>query len=164
MTTRVSTFATPMSALSGDSIQSSNASKSIGTYISGLNELKTIIEENKGLVLISFRAKWCAPCKRASPVIDTFLLNTPVLNVPISVYIIDIDDCIQLYGELKRIRILSSIPSVICYEKGTLEFFPVDAVLTSNETEILAFFRRCNDRLLNLEHQLQQENVKYLDI
>ena len=125
------------------------ASPAIITNISGLKELKTIIEQNMGLIIISFRATWCNPCKRVSPLIDSYLYNPPTIG-GIQSYIIDIDECIQIYMELKKLRILSGVPSLICYEVGNLDFFPVDAVFGSDEAEINAFFKRCSMRLANI--------------
>ena len=121
--------------------------------ISNIKQLKEIIEANNSLIIISFRAKWCEPCKRVIPLIDSYLYDQQYIS-NIKSYIIDIDehDCIQLYMELKKLRILSGIPSLICYQKDILDFFPVDAVFGSYENKIKEFFNRCNTRLLNITH------------
>jgi thiol:disulfide interchange protein len=123
------------------------------TNISGIKELKTIIEQNKGLIIISFRAKWCNPCKRVVPLIDSYLYNQSYIK-DIQTYIIDIDECIQLYMELKRLRILSGVPSLLCYQKNILDFFPADAVFGSDEAQINDFFHRCNKRFYDIKTEL----------
>lgn len=128
------------------------ATTTILTNISGLKELKTIIENNTGLIIISFRATWCNPCKRVTPLIDSYLYNPPK-NGNITSYIIDIDECIQIYMELKRLRILTGVPSLICYKAGNYDFFPEDAVFGSDETEIVQFFERCS-KLLQIQNSV----------
>jgi thiol-disulfide isomerase/thioredoxin len=120
------------------------------TTISGIQELKTIIENNTGLIIISFRAPWCAPCKRVSPLIDDYLNNPPNCG-GITSYIIDIDECIQIYMQLKRLRILTGVPSLICYKAGNYDFFPEDSVFGSDETEIVQFFERCSKLLQTID-------------
>jgi thiol-disulfide isomerase/thioredoxin len=119
------------------------------TSISGIKQLKTIIEENTGLVIISFRAGWCGPCKRVTPLIDNHLANPPAAG-GITSYVIDIDECMQIYMELKRMRILSGVPSLICYKAGHLDFFPVDVCFGSDENDIVSFFERCSVLLESL--------------
>ena len=114
--------------------------------ISGIKELKSIIENNTGLIIISFRATWCEPCKRVTPLIDDYLNNPPKIG-GITSYIIDIDECIQIYMELKRLRILTGVPSLICYKAGNYDFYPEDAVFGSDETQIVQFFERCSKLL-----------------
>jgi thiol-disulfide isomerase/thioredoxin len=116
------------------------------TTISGIQELKTILEQNNGLVIISFRATWCNPCKRVVPLIDNYLYNPPSAG-GVQSYIIDIDECIQIYMELKKLRILTGVPSLLCYQKGVLDFYPVDSVFGSDEAQIVEFFQRCSTRL-----------------
>ena len=118
----------------------------IYTSISGIKELKGIIEKNTGLVIISFRAPWCEPCKRVTPLIDNHLANPPTAG-GITSYVINIDECIQIYMELKRMRILSGVPSIICYKAGNINFYPEDSVIGSDETEIVKFFERCSKLL-----------------
>jgi len=119
------------------------------TTLSGIKELKSIIEQNTGLIIISFRATWCNPCKKVSPLIDSYFYNPPPIG-GITFYIIDIDECIQIYMELKKMRILSGVPSLLCYQTGILDFFPVDAVFGSDEQQIVEFFKRCSQRLYNI--------------
>jgi len=122
------------------------AASTIITKISGIKELKTIIENNTGLVIISFRATWCNPCKRVTPLIDDYLNNPPEIG-GITSYIIDIDECIQIYMELKRLRILIGVPSLICYKAGNFDFYPEDSEFGSDENKIIQFFERCSKLL-----------------
>lgn len=119
---------------------------SIKRTISNIEELKTIIENNEGLVIINFRASWCNPCKVVSPMIDDYL-NNPPKNGIVHSYIIDIDECFQIYMQLKKLRILTGVPSLICYTKGVFDFYPVDSVFGSNTQQIIEFFERCKVRL-----------------
>jgi len=121
------------------------------TTISGIKELKNIIEQTKGIIIISFRATWCEPCKRVGPLIDSFLYNPPSFASGIlQSYIIDIDDCIQIYMELKRLRVLTGVPSLLCYQSGAQDFFPVDSSFGSDKDQIITFFDRCRQRLLDI--------------
>lgn len=122
------------------------------TNISGIKELKQIIQETNGIIIISFRANWCEPCKRVGPLIDSFLYNPPSFSTGLlQTYIIDIDECMQIYMELKKLRILTGVPSLLCYEKGAQDFYPIDSSFGSDKDQIISFFDRCRQRLLDLQ-------------
>lgn len=127
----------------------------INNYISDLDELKTIITNNPGLILINFKAKWCNPCNTVSPLINNYLYNN-FNKDNVKIYIIDIDESIELYIKLKKLKILSGIPSLICYKNKVNDFnnisffFPDDSTFGSNQNNIIEFFNRCEKFIYNL--------------
>ena len=87
------------------------------TSIKDINEFKTIIENNPGLVIIKYGAEWCGPCKKIEPLVNEWFnkINDNTSNV--QTYMIDVDECFELYSFMKGKRMIGGIPAIHCYEK-----------------------------------------------
>lgn len=118
----------------------STSEKQILTHltIADFNILQT---NNPGLLLLKFGATWCRPCQTVDHIIDAYFKYAPT-NVLCAK--LDIDDNMELYGYLKKRRVLNGIPVVLCYEIGNTEVMPTDSVTGASEREIALFFQRCN--------------------
>jgi thiol-disulfide isomerase/thioredoxin len=120
----------------------------INTKITGIKHLETLIKENKGIIIIVFRAEWCNPCKMIKNKVNDSLNKISSCGGGVSgvnavdIFIIDIDECFQIYMELKRLRILTGVPSMLCYKKDEHDIFPYDACFGSDNEKIDAFFIR----------------------
>lgn len=101
-----------------------------------MEEIKKLLKDNDKVV-IKFTAEWCKPCKNAAP-----FINTCVNNLPEGVkYLeIDIDDSLDLYATLKGKRILSGIPSLVCYKKDNDTLYPDFCISSSDKNSINTFF------------------------
>lgn len=117
------------------------------TSIKDMNEFKTIIEKNPGLVLIKYGAEWCGPCKKIEPLVNEWFkkINDNTSNV--QTYMIDVDECFELYSFMKGKRMIGGIPAIHCYEKGTITHIPNDMVVGASPYEINNFFNRCLQKL-----------------
>ena len=62
--------------------------------------------------------------------------------------ILDIDECFDVYAYMKSKKMVQSIPSVICYQKGSDTYVPDDVYCGSEKSELDAFFERCIEELL----------------
>ena len=101
-----------------------------------MEEIKELLKDNDKVV-IKFTAEWCKPCKNAAPFINKCLSNLPS-NVK---YLeIDIDDSLDLYATLKGKRVLSGIPSLVCYNKDNGSVYPDFCISSSDENSINNFF------------------------
>ena len=98
---------------------------------------KRIIEENDGKVIFKLTATWCGPCKNAAPYINKRLTSLPA-NV--KYYEIDIDESLDVYGMLKTKRMVSGVPSLLCYYNENKSMWPDEAISSSSEDQINIFF------------------------
>ena len=89
--------------------------------------LKELLNNNDDVIIFKFTATWCAPCKRASPVINNYKNNLPETYQFIEV---DVDESLDIYGTLKSKRIVSGIPSlvVVAYYKDNSSIWPDEAL------------------------------------
>ena len=115
--------------------------------INNIQEFKTIIENNPGLVIIKYGAEWCGPCKKIDPLVkdwfDKFNENTPTVQT----ILVDVDTSFELYSFMKNKKMVQGIPAIHCYEKGTKSHIPNDMVFGASPLEINKFFNRCLQKL-----------------
>lgn len=86
----------------------------------GADELETIIN-SFDKVLIDFHTKWCAPCKKMSPIIDELHKE---LKGQIKIVKFDLD----LNKELAKIYEIKAIPTFLFFENGELKWREVGLV------------------------------------
>tara|TARA_Y100000994_G_C15564347_1_gene389671 strand:- start:267 stop:665 length:399 start_codon:yes stop_codon:yes gene_type:complete len=119
----------------------------------GPNDLERLLLGNTGdkMFIIKFSAPWCAPCNKIKPIvgghIERLLLKYPEKLVTIS---IDIDKHLDLYGFLKRKKVVKGVPAILVYRGTELQdhwYMPLDSVLGGSIDEVHKFFDRCNARL-----------------
>ena len=113
--------------------------------VEGIYELLKVLPTSN-LILIQFSADWCGPCRS----IQT-LCHEKIMDLPDNVYTIkiDIDKHMDVYMFLKRKKMLKGIPSLLAWypcEDRDMDvwYIPNDSVLSSNPTDVNAFFVRCN--------------------
>jgi hypothetical protein len=110
----------------------------------GEQELKhklSLLKE-KELIIIKFTATWCGPCKVIKPLCNQFLEKKPN---SIQYYEIDVDESIELYMKLKKMKMLNGIPAIIAYKGGMKEhwFIPDDTHIGANVKQLEEFFIKC---------------------
>jgi len=103
---------------------------------------KQALLTEKELIIIKFTATWCGPCKVIQPYCKEFLANKPS---SIYYYEIDIDESLELYMKLKKMKMVSGIPALIVFKGGFKEhwFIPDDIHLGSNVAQLEQFFLKC---------------------
>jgi thiol-disulfide isomerase/thioredoxin len=119
--------------------------------VEGLYEcLKRIDAPN--LLLIQFSAPWCGPCRSIQS-----LCHEKILDLPDNVHTIqlDIDAHMDLYMFLKKKKMLKGIPSLLvwypCEDRDMdVWYIPSDSVLSSNLSDVNAFFVRCKEKAKQL--------------
>lgn len=114
--------------------------REIYTSIPNLPAFKSILEANKGIIIIKLGAEWCGPCKRVEGLIGQAMNAMPA---NIQCYILDVDDNFDIYGLLKTKRVVNGIPAVLAYNMGTTSYIPDDMVIGADSNKIVEFFRRC---------------------
>jgi thiol:disulfide interchange protein len=110
------------------------------TSIDNLNQFSKYLQENPGLIIIKFGATWCGPCKLVENQVHNWLNKMPET---VQSFIIDIDECFELYAFLKTKKMVNGIPVILCYDKGNLNYIPSDSIIGADKVGIDAFFQRC---------------------
>ena len=114
--------------------------KTIITKIENRTVFLNLLKDNPGIIILKFGASWCKPCK---------LIETPVYNFfgssPDNVICgdIDIDDSFDVFSYLKTKKMVSGVPTLLCYKKGNITYIPDDSVSGSDLNNLNAFFIRC---------------------
>jgi thiol-disulfide isomerase/thioredoxin len=102
------------------------------------DQFKQIIESKSQSVVFKLGATWCAPCIRAAPTIESEVAK---LSDKIKYYELDVDTSLDVYGMLKSKKMVSGIPSLLCYYEDNTSIWPDEAISTSKEEDICAFFK-----------------------
>lgn len=109
------------------------------TSIGDTPDFLRILQENPGIVLIKFGAGWCGPCKKIEDQVHEGMNSMPD-NV--QCYIIDVDECFEIYAFLKSKKMVNGIPAILSYVKGNLHYVPNDSVTGANAEQVRLFFER----------------------
>jgi thiol-disulfide isomerase/thioredoxin len=120
----------------------------IKTNLKTADDLSTLLDSNPGIVIVKLGATWCKPCKIIEPVIYSWL--NKLEHEKIQRVVLDIDDCIDLYGFLKKKRVVRGVPTLLAYYKENTHYIPDDMCFGSDENEANAFFVRCVEAVKSL--------------
>ena len=113
------------------------------TNLETLTDLANCLQNNPGVFILKLGAEWCGPCKRIEGLIESCTSQTPP-NVQCA--IIDVDNAIEIYGFLKKNRVVNGIPAILGYYKGNLHYIPDEVVIGADNNQIITFFRKCYDK------------------
>jgi thiol-disulfide isomerase/thioredoxin len=114
--------------------------REILTEINSVKDFSEILESNPGMVIIKFGAEWCGPCKKIEAQV---LASMNLMPDNVQCYIIDVDDCFELYAYLKSKKMVNGIPAILAYYKNNLSYVPSDSVIGANVDQVDLFFTRC---------------------
>ena len=109
-------------------------------HIGSLQGLKTILEENPGMVFIKFSADWCKPCQKIKSHVDQWFIRMPDT---VQVVTVDIDEDFEVYAFMKNKRMLNGIPAILMYRKGNVDIAFDEMVSSSNIHHVDDFFAKC---------------------
>jgi thioredoxin 1 len=105
-----------------------------------LESFYEILKQNDGLVILKFGAEWCGPCKMIEKQVYEGYKQMPPNVQPI---IVDVDESFEVYAFLKSKKMVKSIPTLLCYEKGNVSYVPNDVMVGADMNGIDNFFRTC---------------------
>jgi thiol-disulfide isomerase/thioredoxin len=96
----------------------------------------------KDMIIIKFTADWCGPCKLIKDMCIQFEKTKPS---SIQYYEINIDESIELYMKLKKMKMVNGIPALLAYKGGVKEhwFIPDEFHLGSDKKGLIQFFDKC---------------------
>jgi thiol-disulfide isomerase/thioredoxin len=110
--------------------------------VAQLQALQAALHPNAVLIL-KFGADWCGPCKAISPAYQAFIQHCPA-NILCAD--IDVDESLDLYMALKKVKMVSGIPVFLAFFGGVKReswFIPDDSIIGANPVEVNDFFKRC---------------------
>jgi thioredoxin 1 len=108
------------------------------TSIANKDDLFKILSNNKDKVIVKFTATWCGPCKKIESTVNEFINTLPDT---VSFYNIDIDDNIEIYGFLKSKKMVSGIPAILVWNKGSVNYIPDKVHLGGDISALEQFFK-----------------------
>ena len=98
------------------------------------------LQNNRGALVIKFGAKWCGPCKKVEPLVNSWMAQFPPT---IQGAIIDIDENFEIYALLKSKRQINGVPTIMCYKQGNISPIPDNIVVGADIEKINQFFTQC---------------------
>ena len=115
--------------------------------------IKLLNQSNYDYIIIKFKATWCKPCKTIEPFVNQQVSNKfKELNekqkTNVFLYIeADVDECVDLYSFLKKMKRINGVPSMILYDKSVYsqfedeyKYIPQHCVTGSYENKIKQLF------------------------
>ena len=98
--------------------------------------------QTKELIIIKFTAQWCGPCKKIKDICSRFEKLKPK---SIQYYEIDIDESLELYMKMKKMKMVNGIPALLAYTNTEKDhwYIPDMAHLGSEQTGVEHFFNEC---------------------
>lgn len=121
------------------------------------DELKMLLTQNKGVVIIKFGATWCGPCKKIEP---AFYNAVKLMPPNVQFVVNDIDETLNIYSFLKTKKMLNGIPAILAYYKGNNSYIPDDSIIGADLNQLNLFFDRCYSMAKQIADETAQENVE----
>jgi thiol-disulfide isomerase/thioredoxin len=112
--------------------------------LGSISEFSEILQKNPGLIIIKFGAEWCKPCKLIENQVYFWMNRMPDT---VQCYVIDIDECFDVYAFLKTKKMVNGIPVILCYDRGNTHYIPSDSVIGADKLQVDAFFNRCMNKI-----------------
>lgn len=109
------------------------------------------LQENQGVIIIQFTAKWCRPCREIKPYVEKKFTEC---QDNILCCQLDVDENNELYSHMKRNRQVNGIPVLLAYFKGNGSTFSNLSISGTNVSEIDLFFNKC----ISFANHIQQSN------
>lgn len=110
------------------------------TEIKSVNDFRMHLQTNPGVFIIKFGADWCKPCKIIENDVLDYFSKMPD-NVKCA--IIDVDESIELYGFLKKKKMVNGIPALLAYYQGNQDYIPDEFVSGTDKDQLSYFFNTC---------------------
>ena len=99
--------------------------------------LQYLRDNNKNGVILKFTADWCQPCQKVKPFVAELVKKLKDEIIYINV---DVDENFDLYANLKRLKQVQGIPTILYYKPGNYNFIPDKNISGTDETQLADFF------------------------
>jgi len=118
-----------------------------------LTTFKTMLSTlpSNNMIIVRFTAEWCRPCQTISPSCDEYFSKCHDNIHPI---IIDIDEALDLYGNLKRYKMVNGIPALLAFYGDCKQdnwYIPNDSHVGGDISSLSNFFKRCDEHINSLK-------------
>ena len=110
------------------------------TDIESQKEFMDLIMNNKGVMVVKLGAEWCGPCKLIEQEVHDFFDKAPANMTTVN---LDVDESFDIYANLKRKKIVTAIPALLCYKKNNKDIIPDEVLIGANKEELQIFFNKC---------------------
>lgn len=103
-------------------------------------ELRQILANNNGVVIVKFSANWCSPCKQIAPYVEQYAAQMPS---HIRIIHVDADESIELFAFFKSKKMVTGIPAMLAFFKGNTGPIPDEIAIGSDLRQLDYFFKKC---------------------
>lgn len=110
------------------------------TDIESQKEFIELLNNNKGVIVVKLGAEWCGPCKTIEKEVNDFFSKAPANMTTVH---LDVDESFDIYANLKRKKIVTAIPALLCYKKSNRDIIPDDVLIGADKEELQKFFNKC---------------------
>ena len=110
------------------------------TDIESQKEFMNLIMNNKSVMVVKLGAEWCGPCKLIEQEVHDFFSKAPANMTTVN---LDVDESFDIYANLKRKKIVTAIPALLCYKKSNKDIIPDDVLIGADKEQLKQFFDRC---------------------
>ena len=119
------------------------------TYNISLNEFKTALNNlpADSIIILRFTAEWCEPCQKINNDCNSFFSTCNEKIIP---FVIDVEQSLDLYGTLKKYKMINGIPALLAYygnDKQHHWFVPNYSIVGGNKEKLNEFFLQCNNHI-----------------
>jgi thiol-disulfide isomerase/thioredoxin len=110
-----------------------------------VSEFKNIRSKlNNEMIIIKFSAVWCGPCQKIKARCEEWFAKLPD-NIIIAD--INIDETMELYMALKKVKMVNGIPAILAFytkpKEDNLWYIPDDSISGGDLNGVESFFFRC---------------------
>ena len=102
------------------------------------------------VLILKFGAEWCGPCTKIAPAYKTFISKSASNIICAD---IDVDENLDLYMALKKYKMVQGIPVFLAFYGDVARdkwYIPDDSVIGADDKSVAEFFKRCEDKAINL--------------
>tara|TARA_B100000902_G_C27272765_1_gene897202 strand:- start:1134 stop:1559 length:426 start_codon:yes stop_codon:yes gene_type:complete len=97
-----------------------------------------LLKLNPGGIILKFEADWCRPCQTIKGYATEMFEKTGDKIMCVNV---NVDNSIDLYAYLKRMKVVKGIPVFLAYYRDNTTFFPNHSISGTDKAEIELFFK-----------------------
>lgn len=115
--------------------------------ISTREELKDFLASSKHeTTILKFTATWCKPCQATKPLIHKLNEFYTDKKVDYQYLEIDVDDSMDLYAYMKKMKMANGIPTILVYKRSMYTpdsyYIPFTGISGANEQGIINLFKQ----------------------
>jgi thiol-disulfide isomerase/thioredoxin len=145
-----------LNEVEGSNMSNNNevVSKIIVSGFENRQEFLSFLSRNMGMIVIRFSATWCKPCKKIKPIVDCFFASSPDCVTCVD---LDIDENMDVYSFLKSRKMISGVPTLMCYTSINKSYIPDFSISGGAPEDLDRFFKACGNMALKYTNTFQNK-------